>query len=400
MFFILKNVGQFLRHSKVIFAVFVICEITSLMLMIFSFGVYQNYSQQIKDVASNEPIDDEKDWLSFDFDSDIDEDTPVSNETVSAFLSDLGNALGNKIGNVGFCCGDYYFNLDYNDGWEMYDMSKNFKANGMWYSGRFFSKSDYENAARVCVAPIECYKEIDEEIGYDDGRSPEDYSCRAYDKDGKIYVDLPEGSFEVIGFTKDYGGGYIIPYTVMPTDTEVTSFPTVQIKQILYQNEYNSAVNIFKEYFGNRIGDEDLSDMPVYDIEVLKTFKTKMTVCVAVAIISSINIAALFKYVVDLRRKQMAVFRINGCTQNRLRRMMTGEIMLYSLINGVVCVTCFQLLILPKITGIFPYISLAYSAKSYAVLMLIYFAVTYLLQNLMIIFSISRSPLQMLKTRR
>lgn len=53
MFFILKNITQFIRYSKVIFAVFVVCEVTSLMLIIFSFGIYQNYSQQIKDIASD-----------------------------------------------------------------------------------------------------------------------------------------------------------------------------------------------------------------------------------------------------------------------------------------------------------------------------------------------------------
>ena len=186
MFFILKNIAQFIRHSKVIFAVFVVCEITSLMLIIFSFGIYQNYSQQIKDIASDEPIDEEKNWISFDFESDIDEENPISNESVLTFLNEMGSALGNKIGYIDFDCGGYYVYLSYNDGWEMYDIKKNLKTNGMWYSGSSFSKTDYDKAAKVCIAPIECYKEIDSEIGYDDDLSPEDYSYQAYDKDGKI----------------------------------------------------------------------------------------------------------------------------------------------------------------------------------------------------------------------
>lgn len=209
MFFILKNIAQFIRHSKVIFAVFVVCEITSLMLIIFSFGIYQNYSQQIKDIASDEPIDEEKNWISFDFESDIDEENPISNESVLTFLNEMGSALGNKIGYIDFDCGGYYVCLSYNDGWEMYDIKKNLKTNGMWYSGSSFSKTDYDKAAKVCIAPIECYKEIDSEIGYDDDLSPEDYSYQAYDKDGKIFVDLPEGTFEVIGFTKTWGDRYL-----------------------------------------------------------------------------------------------------------------------------------------------------------------------------------------------
>ena len=62
-----------------------------------------------------------------------------------------------------------------------------------------------------------------------------------------------------------------------------------------------------KKCFGDRISDEEISDMPVYDAEVLKTFQTKMTICVVIAIISSVNITALFKYVIDLRRKTMAI---------------------------------------------------------------------------------------------
>lgn len=168
----------------------------------------------------------------------------------------------------------------------------------------------------------------------------------------------------MIGFTKTWGDRYFIPYTVFSSDAEVTTFPQVKIQQILYQNEYNSAVNIFKKCFGDRISDEEISDMPVYDAEVLKTFQTKMTICVVIAIISSVNITALFKYVIDLRRKTMAIFRINGCSKNRLKGIMVSEMMIYSAINILLCISCFNFLILPGLAGILPYVTLAYSVKT------------------------------------
>ena len=140
--------------------------------------------------------------------------------------------------------------------------------------------------------------------------------------------------------------------------------------------------------------------MPVYDEEVLKTFKTKMTISIIIAIISSINIAALFKFVIELRRKQMSIFRINGCTKNKLRRILVIEMLFYSIVNSAVCISIFHLIILPRIIDMFPYISLAYTLKGYALLIIIYLVVTYLIQNIMIISSISRSPVQMLKIRR
>lgn len=400
MNYLFKNVSQFVKRSKVIFAVFVICEITSLMLMIFSFGIYQNYSQQVKDIASNEPIDKESDWLRFDFKTDIDSDNPVSNETVMMFLSEMENTIGDKIGAVGFDSQNHYIALSYNNGWEMLDIGQNLKKNGMWYSGRYFNKSDYDNASMVCVAPIECYKEMDDELGYDDEISPKDFDYQAYDKNGKIYLDLPEGTFEVVGFSKESFGKYYIPYTALPNDAKIISLPQVEIKQILYQDEYNSAINIYKKYFKEHIISDDNSNMPVYDAEVLKTFKTKMTICVMIAIISSINIAALFKYVIEIRRRQMAIYRINGCTKNKLRRMLIQEMMFYSIVNVIVCVSAFHFFILPMLVETLPYIKLAYTLKGYIILALVYFVVTYLIQNAMIIFSISRSPIQMLKRRR
>lgn len=104
--------------------------------------------------------------------------------------------------------------------------------------------------------------------------------------------------------------------------------------------------------------------MPVYDAEVLKTFQTKMTICVVIAIISSVNITALFKYVIDLRRKTMAIFRINGCSKNRLKGIMVSEMMIYSAINILLCISCFNFLILPGLAGILPYVTLAYSVKT------------------------------------
>lgn len=400
MNYLFKNINQFVKRSKVIFAVFAICEITSFMLMIFSFGIYQNYSQQVKDMASNELIDNESDWLKFDFTTDIDSDNPVSNETVILFLSEMEKTIGDKIGSVDFDSQNYHFALSNNNGWEMYDMGQNFKVSGMWYSGRYFNKSDYDNASKVCVAPIECYKEIDNELGYDDYRSPKDYDYQAYDKNGKIYVDLPEGTFEVVGFSKEGFDEYYIPYTVLPLNAKITSLPIIQIKQILYRDEYNSALNIYKKYFKEHIISDDKSNMPVYDTEVMKTFQAKMTICVIIAIISSINIAALFKFVIEIRRRQMSIFRINGCTKNQLRRMMITEMMFYSIVNAVICISIFHFLILPELVEILPYIKLAYTLKGYIILILVYIAVTYIIQNAMIFFSISRSPIQMLKRRR
>lgn len=402
MRYLSKNISQFIKHSKVIFAVFVICEITSLMLLIFSYGIYQNYSQQVKDIASNEPINDEQEWLSFDFSSDISEDDPVSNEVVFSFLTELGDAIGDKIGNVSFNCNGYYMSLIYNDGWQMYDIGHNFEVNGVWYSGRYLNKEDYDNAAKVCVAPIECYKEIEDELDYeyDDEVSPEDYDYQAYDKNGKVYIDLPEGTFEVVGFYKQMFDKYYIPYTVLPLDAKVTSLPSVSIKQVPYQDEYDRVINLFNKYFGDRIATEDNSDMPVYDVELIRNFQTKMTISIIIAIISSINIAALFKFVIELRRKQMSIFRINGCTKNKLRRMLILEMLFYSIVNSAVCISIFHFVILPRIVDMFPYISLAYTPKGYSLLILIYLAVTYIIQNIMIISSISRSPINMLKARR
>lgn len=403
MRYIFKNIAQFVKHSKVIFAVFVVCEITSLMLMIFSYGIYQNYSQQVKDIASNKPINDEQEWLRFDFASDISEDDPVSNEIVFSFLTELGDTLGNKIGNVSFNCSNYYMSMSYDNGWQMYDIGHNFEVNGNWYSGRYFNKKDYDSAAKVCVAPIECYKEIDNEYGYDeydDEVSPKDFEYQAYDKDGKIYIDLKEGTFEVVGFYKQMSDKYYIPYTVLPPNANVTSLPNVSMKQVLYKDEYDSSVNLFNKYFGDRITSDDNSDMPVYDVEQIRNFRTKMTISIIIAIISSINIAALFKFVIELRRKQMSIFRINGCTKNKLRRMLILEMLFYSIVNSAVCVSIFHLIILPRIVDMFPYISLAYTPKGYALLIIIYLAVTYIMQDIMITYGISRSPVNMLKVRR
>ena len=402
MQYLFKNIRQFIKHSKVIFAVFVICEITSLMLMILSFGIYQNYSQQVKDISSNEPIDNELEWLAFDFSSDIDEDNPILNGTVLSFITELGDCIGEKIGSVYFKCNDYDISLTYSNGWQMTDIGNTLMKQGEWYSGRFFSREDYDSAAKVCVAPIECYKEIEDELDYEynDDVSPKDFEYQPYKKDGKMYIDLPEGKFEVIGFTKMSDFSYYIPYTILPLDAEVTGLPYVEIKQILYQSEYNKAVNIFKKYFGDHIDSDENSDMPVYDAELIKNFQTKMTISIIIALISSINIAALFKFVIELRRKQMSIFRINGCTKNKLRRMLVIEMLFYSIVNSAVCISIFHLIILPRIIDMFPYISLAYTLKGYALLIIIYLVVTYLIQNIMIISSISRSPVQMLKIRR
>ena len=135
------------------------------------------------------------------------------------------------------------------------------------------------------------------------------------------------------------------------------------------------------------------------DLSEVKYYNSIMFISLALAVASAINLAILFRYVINSRNKKSAVFLLNGCTKNKIRRMYVLEVLVISVIIFMIFSNLFHFVILPKLTFFFDYIKEVYNLKTYILMFLIFISSIYLFLNVVIIMNYQKSPVTLLKER-
>lgn len=104
-------------------------------------------------------------------------------------------------------------------------------------------------------------------------------------------------------------------------------------------------------------------------------------------------------YILTKRRNELAIFRINGCSINKARKIYVNEIMLLIILVYAVSLIIWALLILPILETYFSYIRGAFSLKIYLLIFVCYIAISYIVINIMVVFYLRKSPVDLLRRR-
>lgn len=392
--YIYKNLKQFVTKETAIFIIVIICQVSSILLSLFSYGVFQNYKAETNQInIDNDIVENIDDWTEFDCNLDISAENPVEYEVIYDFCREVGNLLKDKIANLYIECeNNVTMTLIYDNGtykpWEVY--YKNVLMRGVWKEGEWFNDEQIENREKVCVISESMtvdYTERDEEFDYDN-------IVLAKKKGDSYYITLGGEEYKVIG-VMDGPELVLIPWGTLPNDYYVTISPVFSYNRNLTQKEYDTLIAIYEKYFPDRITGA-VPELELYDPEEVYYYKTNMAISLFIAIVSSINFALLFNYIFDRRRHTLAVLRLTGCTANKSRRMYLSEVMLIMIPLLVICTLVFHKFILPWLDSLFPYINQVYGIKIYLIMAGIYFAVSYIIMNIMIILHLRKTPVLIL----
>lgn len=395
--YVLKNLKNFISKETAIFIIVIVCQVSSILLSLFSYGVFQNYKAETNQInLNNDIIENEDDWIVFDYELDISAENPVEYKVVYDFCNAAGNLLGDKIANLYIECeNNVMMTLIYDNGTykPMDEYYKNSSMNGQWAEGEWFNDEQVKNREKVCVLDIaftEDCTERNEDFDYDS-------MPLAKKKGDDYYIVLGGEEYKVIGLI-DGSVIAIFPWGVLPDDYPVTCAPEISFNRQLTQKEYDGLKAIYEKYFPDRIIGT-APELELYDPEEVYYYKTNMAISLFIAIVSSINFALLFNYIFDRRRRTLAVLRLTGCTANRARRMYLSEVMLIMIPLLLICTFVFHKFILPWLDGLFPYINQVYGIKIYLIMAGIYFAVSYIIMNIMIILHLRKTPVLILNEK-
>lgn len=416
---LLANLKQFASKNRLVFSLFLLCQISAVLILFFSMGVYQNYSESIVqnqklpdglyDEMTGEKYDeDDLDYLFYQLSYENTKDNPLKAGTVKAFYRELIEFIPDKLDSLGTNCtfdlnsirfSDSEFDEDEADAFQTYiNFSYSFKngkitcagkyeddkASGWWKSGRWFTEEEYTSDKKVCLADIESIKE----------NPIFDGTLKYNKKNKKYYLTLNNIKYEVIGEFQ-YLGCIEIPFEAVDDNFYVIDTLGLKLNTPLTKNEFAKIKQIYSKYFSDR--QVDLPEIAVSDAEQIRFYNTNLIIAVIVAFLVSINLILLFKYVLITRRKELAILRITGATINKARRLYILETMIISAIIFILSTIIFDVFIKSIVVSHYEYAYVVYSLKNYAITFLLYISVIYIILNILICSHIKQSPVSLLK---
>ena len=170
----------------------------------------------------------------------------------------------------------------------------------------------------------------------------------------------------------------------------------VSFNKPLTMSQYNELSEAAAHYFGDRATLPKLEFTPA---EELYYYRTILLISVVIAILAAINMAVLYRYILERRSRDLAVFRICGCTGRKAVLIYMGESLILSLPLFALSEFLWHKLLMPRFAGLFEHFENAYSFKLYAAVFGIYAASVAAVMFLMIFLVVRKHSLIELKTQ-
>ncbi len=408
MRYILKNIKLFALKNTLVFILFLVSLFVSVTVLLAAYGIYTEYHEKadrdiqgtegLYDLEGNKREESDIEYLLFQQGLDKYYERPMKFEECRGFFYDLGTIFGDKIDYIDFSCLPELIDID-----ELYrkstgqtyvpyiSVTSGYKDGELAvpdsfttvYGGRYFTNEDYRIDAKVCI------------IGFEELQKHNHEYMDLTEENGTYYVTTNGVKYEVIGYHNPEAMAVTVTPGAAPGDCYVGESFDLKLKEVPTADEYRKFTELVSYYFADLIS--DVTKMPTANIDTQYFYNTNIWISVIIALAAAINLAVLYQYVLVSRRKTLAIFRLVGGTKNRIRRLYILETTLISSVMFVISAIIFNVAIKPFIIKVYPYIENLYTLKVYAIMFLIYMAVTVVILNIMIMRYVSKAPVNLMK---
>lgn len=122
-----------------------------------------------------------------------------------------------------------------------------------------------------------------------------------------------------------------------------------------------------------------------------------MVIAVIISLIAALNIAILYRYILLKRKKDIAVFRICGCTRIKAALIYVGECLCLIIPFYILSALLYHYTLLPLFSDYYSYMAGAYSTLIYFVIFFIYLLLSLIILFIMIMKESGENPVSSLK---
>ena len=386
--------------------------IVSCLVICFSYGLYQSYNVVIKEgtqpnyteISVSSPR--EKKHESEEYEIDLSE---VTLGEFLDMLSSLSDDFTDSISGVNMLFGvkqdlyreskehiivsdtgiyAAYFHLDV----KHHSVTAGGKDSG------FISDEDYASGKKVVALGTEMFTD---QHGGAIGHSSKSYDI-VHLKDEQ-YITIEGERYEIIRIDKAIDGKMVFPVTSLPRDLKLWCDPLqndemfeVSFNEPLKATQYYEFREAVEKYFGDRAV---LPKVEFKSAEELYYYRTILLISVVIAILAAINMAVLYRYILERRGRELTVFRLCGCKRSAAVRMYLAECLILSLPLFALTELLWHRLVMPRFASLFEHFESAYSFKLYAAVFGIYAVSVTAVMLIMITLSVRKHTLIELKAK-
>lgn len=366
MHYIKLNIRDFIKNQKLLFLVLVFSQILSVVLIFSSYGIINHFNVKVSEVEGTA--------LELDF-SRIDEEGATA-EKCRYFYSEILPVIECKL--------DYFFIFGYSDGIAIesetdftngkYSVSEKYKEHveKMINSGRYFNEEETSEKTYVAV--------IGSNINSDDG-----------------IVNIAGTNYKVVGtfYDERIDNDFIfVPYLAFPESTEVRHM-NIYLEKPLLKSEYDAIYNAAVKYF------DGIYEIPEFDgvdnNSDKRVYQDVIAVAILFIVLSVINYCIMYKYILQVRKDKLAIYRICGCRRGKAFLIYLIEMLGESVVLMGIGIGIFKLLILPKLSSIFEYMKYFFEKETYVKISVLYVVIMLVAYGLLVLRFVKDTPVEMIK---
>ena len=384
---ILKNILLFIKKYTIIFVLLLITQLVAVVVIIFSYGVYMNNQYNL--AASDS---DELDYKIFFIEDDEGNSFVEMSEVVANFpevfedVEDIistanlrsvgrleeGIAIdGKKTKNL-----DLYSEFRLVEGKYIEGKFSNSSYTG-YIEGEWFTPEDYNSGKNKIIIPYDMYVVNDEKWEI----SGEEYTVIAYESADNMFSPFSDNEI-------------VIPLEALSDDMQPKRL-WIQFERPLTRMEYENFFGKMEEIFGP--GKLQYDDFFVVDVDDEKVMKTMTMTSVIMAVVSSLAVCLIYRYLLSERIKTTAIYRICGSTSFDAVKNYVCEMVINLFVTTVIGVLLFKYELEPLLESRYEWFNQIYSGNQYLVLVAIYLIII-VITNIVTIFAhVRKSPAQMLR---
>ncbi len=379
MHHVLLNLKSFFKSEKLVFFIMLICVISSAFIINFAYGLYYNYDIQKSELNLDtkqiypEMIVKES-ITKGDFKRYVEalDDTTLNSMEVMYAMS----LLYNKYPEIGSRSNSaFYMRFVIHDG--KYGISeptrKAYEENGLLTSGRFITNEEEQNASLVAIVAG----------NHRNGWAPESLVFK--NDDGTITMFGKE--YEVIGV---YNAGCLTPH--VPFLTVPDDLPIYEMGFAFERNVTRSIYNDLVETANREIpGVLEFPELQFPDNDSIAVYNNVISIAFFISIVSVVNFAMLYHFIIEKRQRNLAIMRMCGCTKSRAVFTYLAECIIITLPCYAVG-TLLNAILGKNVFGkIFDFFEEAYTPKIYLAMFAVYFIAFIIILTVMISKTITRT---------
>lgn len=357
----LINLKNSITSNKSIYILLIFSQLVAVNICFFVYGIYTSYSASLQEIDINSCV------INANFIEGENVNVGALRKCITNIVDEMEDSIDYFF--IGLLDGDTIISTysEYHDG--KFKSSDTIAKKNVDIIGRYLNDDDFINENKVVFGTA---SEI-----------------------GKTFL-ISDEAFEVVGKDKNEvlrNRITIIPFVSAPDNLGLISM-SINFNTLPTKSNYEKFRDVLEGNFGINVV---IDEFPIKNTEELISIKSVMVISVIIGIISALDTILLYSYVVEKRKKQMAIFSIVGA--KRMDRFVINEIEIM-LISCVVSIAGFMLFKMVFENSIVKMVGVSvelYSTKVYLIMLSIYIMCVFVITNLGIWINTKSNILEMLR---